>query len=113
MEGLNGIMCIAVALVQENMSKRNPSPKRKSSQNKQWNRTPNRSTKRRPDINENSQTVEGRHAVREAILAGTRRVREVHMSEGLDSASVIDDIANLSQELRIPLRKHGKPNSNL
>ena len=90
------------------MSKRNPSPKRKSSQNKQWNRTPNSPAKRRPDSNENSQTVEGRHAVREAILAGTRRVREVHMSEGLDSASVIDDIANLSQELRIPLRKHGK-----
>ena len=95
------------------MSKRNQSQKRKSPQDKQWKRTPNPPAKRRSDSNKNSQTVEGRHAVREAILAGTRRVREVHMSEGLDSASVIDDIANLSQELRIPLRSTGKPNSNL
>jgi len=54
------------------------------------------------------QSVEGRHAVREAILAGTRRVREVNMSEGLDSGSIIDDIVNLTHELRIPLRKHSK-----
>ena len=31
----------------------------------------------------------GRHAVREAILAGTRKVREVNMSEGLDQAQLL------------------------
>ncbi|GIR38344.1 MAG: hypothetical protein CM15mP49_37290 [Actinomycetota bacterium] len=46
--------------------------------------------------------------MREAILAGTRKVREVNMSEGLESGTVIEDIANLSKELRIPLRMHAK-----
>ena len=41
-------------------------------------------------------------------LAGTRKVREVNMSEGLESGTVIEDIANLSKELRIPLRMHAK-----
>ena len=95
------------------MSKRNPSPKRKSSQNKQWNKTPNRSTKRRPDINENSQTVEGRHAVRETILAGTRRVREVHMSEGLDSAQLLMTSPISLRSFGYPFASTGKPNSNL
>ncbi|GIS39328.1 MAG: hypothetical protein Ct9H90mP11_06480 [Acidimicrobiales bacterium] len=30
------------------------------------------------------------------------------MSEGLESGTVIEDIANLSKELRIPLRMHAK-----
>ena len=46
--------------------------------------------------------------MREAILAGTRKVREVNMSEGLESGTVLEDIANLSKELRIPLRMHAK-----
>ena len=64
-------------------------------------------SRRKPNA-ESSQIVEGRHAVREAILAGTRKVREVNMSEGLESGTVLEDITNLSKELRIPLRMHAK-----
>ncbi len=87
------------------MNKRNHRTKRKQNQ-----KNPNqRNSNIRGNANSESiQIVEGRHAVREAILAGTRKVREVNMSEGLDPGVVIEDIANLSRELRIPLRMHAK-----
>jgi len=81
------------------MNKRNQRSKHKQKQKNLSQRKPN---------SESSQIVEGRHAVREAILAGTRKVREVNMSEGLESGTVLEDIANLSKELRIPLRMHAK-----
>ncbi|MBD16961.1 MAG: hypothetical protein CL513_01805, partial [Actinobacteria bacterium] len=81
------------------MNKRNHRATHKQNQKNLRHRKPNQ---------ESTQTVEGRHAVREAILAGTRKVREVNMSEGLESGTVIEDIANLSKELRIPLRMHAK-----
>lgn len=43
--------------------------------------------------------VEGRHAVRELLLAGKRRVREVILADDLDSADIIDDILELAQEV--------------
>ena len=87
------------------MNKRSHRTKRKQNQ-----KNPNqRKSNIRGNANSESiQIVEGRHAVREAILAGTRKVREVNMSEGLDPGVVIEDIANLSRELRIPLRMHAK-----
>ena len=87
------------------MNKQNHRTKRKQNQ-----KNPNqRKSNIRGNANSESiQIVEGRHAVREAILAGTRKVREVNMSEGLDPGVVIEDIANLSRELRIPLRMHAK-----
>ena len=87
------------------MNKRSHRTKRKQNQ-----KNPNqRNSNIRGNANSESiQIVEGRHAVREAILAGTRKVREVNMSEGLDPGVVIEDIANLSRELRIPLRMHAK-----
>tara|TARA_B100000902_G_scaffold34898_1_gene42049 strand:+ start:218 stop:1054 length:837 start_codon:yes stop_codon:yes gene_type:complete len=87
------------------MNKQNHRTKRKQNQ-----KNPNqRNSNIRGNANSESiQIVEGRHAVREAILAGTRKVREVNMSEGLDPGVVIEDIANLSRELRIPLRMHAK-----
>ena len=87
------------------MNKQNHRTKRKQNQ-----KNPNqRNSNIRGNANSESiQIVEGRHAVREAILAGTRKVREVNMSEGLDPGVVIEDIANLSRELRIPLRLHAK-----
>jgi len=87
------------------MNKRNDRTKRKQNQ-----KNPNqRNSNIRGNANSESiQIVEGRNAVREAILAGTRKVREVNMSEGLDPGVVIEDIANLSRELRIPLRMHAK-----
>lgn len=49
--------------------------------------------------------VEGRHAVRELLLAGTRRTREVVLSAGLDRADIVEDIVHLAEELRVPVRE--------
>lgn len=48
--------------------------------------------------------VEGRHAVRELLLAGKRRVREIVMVEDLDAADILEDISELSFEMKVPLR---------
>lgn len=48
--------------------------------------------------------VEGRQAVRELLLAGNRNVREIYMIEDLESADILDDIVELANDMRIPLR---------
>ena len=92
------------------MNKRNQRSNRKPNQkiHRQRNTNTKAKSKRETNYSESIQLVEGRHAVREAILAGTRKVREVNMLEGLDPGSVIEDITNLSKELKIPLRMHAK-----
>lgn len=45
--------------------------------------------------------VEGRHAVRELLLAGRRRVREVVMAADLDPAPIVDEIRELAAEARV------------
>jgi 23S rRNA (guanosine2251-2'-O)-methyltransferase len=49
--------------------------------------------------------VEGRQAVRELLLAGNRKVREVFVANDLDRADVIDDIVELATDLRVPVRE--------
>jgi len=49
--------------------------------------------------------IEGRHAVRELLLAGTRRTREVIFSGDLDAASILDDIMDLADEHRVTVRQ--------
>ncbi len=49
--------------------------------------------------------VEGRHAVRELLLAGTRRTREVILSDDLDAASILGDIIDLADEHRVTVRQ--------
>ncbi len=49
--------------------------------------------------------VEGRHAVRELLLAGTRRTREVIFSADMDPASILDDIRGLVDENHVLLRE--------
>jgi len=49
--------------------------------------------------------VEGRHAVFELLLAGTRRVREVVLASDLDPAPILDDIVDLADELKVPIRE--------
>ena len=41
--------------------------------------------------------VEGRHAVRELLLAGTRKVRELWLSTEQEPAAVLDDIQDVWQ----------------
>ncbi|MEE3205635.1 MAG: RNA methyltransferase substrate-binding domain-containing protein, partial [Actinomycetota bacterium] len=49
--------------------------------------------------------VEGRQAVRELLLAGTRRTREVLMAGDLDPAPILDDIIDLADEARVTIRE--------
>lgn len=52
--------------------------------------------------------MEGRQAVRELLLAGTRKVREVLLAEDLDPAPVIDDIRQLAREQRVMVTELGR-----
>lgn len=49
--------------------------------------------------------VEGRHAVRELLLAGTRRTREVVLASDLDEAAILGDIIDLADENKVPIRE--------
>ena len=49
--------------------------------------------------------VEGRHAVRELLLAGTRRTREVLFAADMDSAQILDEIRELAAENKVPFRE--------
>jgi len=48
--------------------------------------------------------VEGRRAVRELLLAGRRRTREVVLAADLDEASILDEIIDLADEAKVPIR---------
>lgn len=52
--------------------------------------------------------VEGRQAVRELLLAGTRRVREVWMLDERDDAPILRDIEELAAAARVPVRRVGR-----
>ena len=49
--------------------------------------------------------VEGRQAVRELLLAGTRRTREVVLAGDLDAAPILDDIIDLADEAKVTIRE--------
>ncbi len=49
--------------------------------------------------------VEGRHAVRELLLAGTRRTREVVLAGDLDPAPILDEIIDLADEAKVAIRE--------
>jgi 23S rRNA (guanosine2251-2'-O)-methyltransferase len=53
--------------------------------------------------------VEGRQAVRELLLAGRRAVHEVWVAADQDEADVLDDIAELAQSVKVPVRAVGRP----
>ncbi|HMT59858.1 MAG TPA: 23S rRNA (guanosine(2251)-2'-O)-methyltransferase RlmB [Microthrixaceae bacterium] len=48
--------------------------------------------------------VEGRQAVRELLLAETRRVREVIVAEEMDRSEIVDDIVDLANDLKVTVR---------
>jgi len=52
--------------------------------------------------------VEGRHAVRELLLAGTRKANEIVVSAGLDPAPILEDIFELAAESKVPVRELGR-----
>lgn len=49
--------------------------------------------------------VEGRQAVRELLLAGSRRVREVLVAVDLDRSPVVDEILQLAEDDRVPVQR--------
>ena len=49
--------------------------------------------------------VEGRQAVRELLLAGRRKVREIWLLAELDPAPILEDIVELAEAERVPVRE--------
>lgn len=47
--------------------------------------------------------VEGRQAVRELLLAGRRKVREIQIEAGLPTADILQDITELAADARVPV----------
>jgi len=52
--------------------------------------------------------IEGRQAIRELLLAGARRPREIVLAADLDPAPIIDEITQLANEAKVPLREVGR-----
>lgn len=52
--------------------------------------------------------IEGRHAVRELLIAGKRPVNEIVMQTGLDDADILADIELLARDRRAPIREVGR-----
>lgn len=49
--------------------------------------------------------VEGRHAVRELLLAGNRKTREVVLAADMDPAPILDEITDLAAEAYVEVRE--------
>lgn len=49
--------------------------------------------------------LEGRHAVRELLLAGERKTREVIFAADLDPAPILDEIVDLADEANVEIRE--------
>lgn len=61
--------------------------------------------KSRQPANLGGTQVEGRQSVRELLLADKRAVREVFLVAGQDPAEILDDIIDLADEAKIPIRQ--------
>ena len=48
--------------------------------------------------------LEGRQAVRELLLAGRRRVREIWIASDLEDSDAVDDIVEIARHERVPLQ---------
>jgi 23S rRNA (guanosine2251-2'-O)-methyltransferase len=49
--------------------------------------------------------VEGRQAVRELLIAGTRKVHEIWIASELDDGGTVSDIVELARSLRVPIQE--------
>ncbi|HEY4332072.1 MAG TPA: RNA methyltransferase, partial [Ilumatobacteraceae bacterium] len=58
---------------------------------------------RKPEKTLGGEQVEGRQAVRELLIAGARKVREVWIASDLDENDVVDDIVALARHERVQL----------
>lgn len=65
---------------------------------------PSRGRRQGPRRGLGGDQVEGRQAVRELLLAGSRPVREILLADDIERAGIIDDITELAHELDVPVR---------
>jgi 23S rRNA (guanosine2251-2'-O)-methyltransferase len=70
-------------------------------------RRPPQPAERRPSLPKGlgGEQVEGRHAVRELLLAGRRRVKDIWIADDVEPAPILDDIAELAAEARVNIRR--------
>lgn len=64
-----------------------------------------RQTQKRQPASLGGTQVEGRHAVRELLLADARPTREVFLVAGQDPADILNHIIDLADEAKIPIRE--------
>jgi len=56
-----------------------------------------------PEKSLGGEQVEGRQAVRELLVAGNRKVREVWVSADLDQNEIVADIVDIARSMRVPV----------
>lgn len=65
--------------------------------------TPAGEAPRKPEKTLGGEQIEGRQAVRELLIAGNRRVREIWVASDLDDNETVADIVDIAQHERIPV----------
>ncbi len=68
---------------------------------------PNRAAGPKPGSNSFSagEQIEGRHAVRELLIAGKRRVQAVNLIDGQEEADILEDIVSLAEMQGVSVRE--------
>jgi len=61
--------------------------------------------RRKPEKTLGGEQVEGRQAVRELLIAGKRRVREVWVATDLDDNEIVGDIVDIARSMRVPVQE--------
>lgn len=66
--------------------------------------SPTGAPSRKPEKTLGGEQIEGRQAVRELLLAGRRRVREIWVASDLDDNETVQDILEIASHERIPVQ---------
>jgi 23S rRNA (guanosine2251-2'-O)-methyltransferase len=66
---------------------------------------PGEPDRRKPEKILGGEQVEGRQAVRELLIAGTRRVKEIWVATDLDDNEIVSDIVDIARSTRTPVQE--------
>lgn len=66
--------------------------------------TPTGEPRRQPDKTLGGEQIEGRQAVRELLIAGSRRAREIWVASDLDDNEIVADIVEIAKHERVPVQ---------
>ena len=69
-----------------------------------WRVTPTGEPRRKPEKTLGGEQVEGRQAVRELLIAGRRRVREIWVASDLDENETVADIVAIAEHERVQVQ---------